>query len=401
MNLRSTRRGRQVLFALLYLSEGAPIGYLWWAMPTRLKEAGMPPEQIGVYTGLIALPWALKFLWAPLVDRARGPRFPLRSWILTAQAVMALSLVPLLFLDFGQDYPLILTCLLVHAFAAATQDVAIDALAIGCTRAEERGALNGAMQVGMLTGRAMLGGGALILASHIGDTAVLALLLVAILGPGAVLLGLAERADPPRESDADPPIWPALKRILSDRTTLTGLAFALLAGAGFEAVGVTAGPYLKERGVSTESIGAFFASASVIGLAVGAVIGGRIADRIGVVRATRALLLVLTATILALFALDVASAPARQILFGLTLVYFAIGLFTAASYALFMDLSHGALAATRFSAFMATTNLCESWSSYAAGRLIPRLGYSETFAVLAVIAIVALLFIPKPRESES
>ena len=50
-----------------------------------------------------------------------------------------------------------------HALAASTQDVAIDALAIGAVPPQTRGRLNGAMQAGMLTGRSVFGGGMLIL----------------------------------------------------------------------------------------------------------------------------------------------------------------------------------------------------------------------------------------------
>ena len=36
----------------MYLSEGAPIGYVWWAMPTRLRAGGMPVESVGALIGL-------------------------------------------------------------------------------------------------------------------------------------------------------------------------------------------------------------------------------------------------------------------------------------------------------------------------------------------------------------
>lgn len=96
MNLLATPRGRRLLFLGLYFVEGAPIGFLWWALPTVIREAGGDVAQIGGLLSLLVLPWGLKFLWAPLVDVLRGPRCGFRSWIVAAQLAMTLSLLPLL-----------------------------------------------------------------------------------------------------------------------------------------------------------------------------------------------------------------------------------------------------------------------------------------------------------------
>lgn len=95
MNLLGSLRGRTTFFALLYASEGAPIGFIWWALPTLLRREGVPIEQISGLTALLLLPWAGKFLWAPLIDLGRSSRWGLRAWIMTAQVGMGLALLPL------------------------------------------------------------------------------------------------------------------------------------------------------------------------------------------------------------------------------------------------------------------------------------------------------------------
>ena len=85
-----------MLFAALYASEGAPIGFIWWALPTKLAEAGVEVSRITSITAVATLVWGLKFLWAPLVDAWRGPRWGYRSWIVSAQCGMAVALLPLL-----------------------------------------------------------------------------------------------------------------------------------------------------------------------------------------------------------------------------------------------------------------------------------------------------------------
>ena len=121
--------GRRVLFALLYFVEGAPIGYVWWALPTRLRAAEIPIAEITALSALLTIPWSAKFLWAPLVDAMRPRRAGLRGWIAGAQLVMGASLLPIVGLELdAASLGTLSTFLLVHAFAAATQDVAIDAL---------------------------------------------------------------------------------------------------------------------------------------------------------------------------------------------------------------------------------------------------------------------------------
>ena len=117
--MQSNKRSR-LLFALLYLGEGGPIGFIWWALPTWLRLQGLDVAKITSLTGLLVLPWVCKFLWAPLVDRTgrgRG-RFGLRAWIVTAQILMGLTILPLIFLDPVQHFKIVAVLLFTHALAA-------------------------------------------------------------------------------------------------------------------------------------------------------------------------------------------------------------------------------------------------------------------------------------------
>ena len=74
----------------------------------------------------------------------------------------------------------------------------------------------------------------------------------------------------------------------------------------------------------------------------------------------------------------------------LALVYFTLGVLTASSYALFMDLADPRIAATQFSLFMAATNLCESWSVWTAGRLSGPFGYGTAYLLLSAVSLLAV-----------
>jgi len=90
----TTRLGRNALFFGLYACEGAPIGFIWWTLPTELRTRGVAVQDITGLTALLVLPWALKFLWAPLVD-ALTERPRSLSWVIAAaQSGMLLTLCP-------------------------------------------------------------------------------------------------------------------------------------------------------------------------------------------------------------------------------------------------------------------------------------------------------------------
>ena len=101
------------LLALLYFAQGLPSGLIAKALPALLREQDVSLSLIG-FTSALALPWALKFLWAPLVA-SRG----FETWI--------------------DRLPWLLAALLCANVVSATQDIATDGYAITQLRLEWRG----------------------------------------------------------------------------------------------------------------------------------------------------------------------------------------------------------------------------------------------------------------------
>jgi MFS transporter (putative signal transducer) len=388
---------RIILFALLYASEGAPIGFIWWALPTLLRSADVSIERITSLTAVLLVPWVFKFLWAPVLDVLRGKRWGYRSWIISMQTVMGVSLVPLIWLDPVAGFESWRALLLIHALAAATQDVAIDALAIGAVPPDARGRLNGAMQAGMLMGRSVFGGGVLLLGTWFGRGWIIGALIAWILAAIGAAALLREK-EPPRNSPRA--FLGVAAAMLRRRTTWLGLAFALLSAAGFEATGQLAGPYLIDRGVASSSIGLFFGVLAVAAMLVGGLIGGLMADRWGRLETAGAALVGFVGAIVLLALSDLGGAVHASTLIGLlTVMYVFVGLFTASSYAIYMDLTHPGLGATQFSAFMAATNACESWSAWTGGRIVAAHGYAPAFLVMCGVSLLGVPLLQLMRRS--
>ena len=119
------------LFAMLsalYFAQGLPSGLIAKALPVLLREQGVSLSVIG-FTSALALPWALKFAWAPFVDRY-GSR---KRWLLVLNCVTMALMLLVASRDFAawvDALPLLLAVLFCMNLVSATQDIATDGYAV-------------------------------------------------------------------------------------------------------------------------------------------------------------------------------------------------------------------------------------------------------------------------------
>ncbi len=194
----------------------------------------------------------------------------------------------------------------------------------------------------------------------------------------------------------------AIVAALARRTTWFALAFALLAGAGYEATAGLAGPWLVDRGVATENLGRWQAIGVPLMIVLGSQIGGLLADWRGHRTATGVGLVGFVAAVLGLAALEEIAPQAMggtSTWIALGAMYAAVGVFTVGSYALFMDLTDARIGGSQFSAFMSGTNGCEAWSLAVGGALAARYGYASSVSALALVSLACLALLPQLRPT--
>ncbi len=179
-NLLKTRFGRLSGFFILYMAEGLPQGFTGTAVALEFKRMGMTGAAIGTFAATIMLPWTWKWVMGPLVDNLHLKQYGRRKqWIVSTQLGMILTLVAaiLLFPQAATDasgarvftgFALFTAVLLLHNVFAASQDVAIDALACSILAEHERGVANGLMFAGAQVGAAIGGSGVLFLKGYLG-----------------------------------------------------------------------------------------------------------------------------------------------------------------------------------------------------------------------------------------
>jgi PAT family beta-lactamase induction signal transducer AmpG len=170
--------------AALYFAQGIPRGLLSISIPAWLATLGASAAAIATYLAITVLPWAFKLVTGPLMDRysfpAMGQR---RPWVLGAQLGLVASLLCLGLVHDPISQLGLLTALgvVINAFTA-TQDVAVDGMAIDLVPESEHGRINAFMSCGKAVGWALTAAvsGTLLMKYGLGVTSVFAAIVAGV-----------------------------------------------------------------------------------------------------------------------------------------------------------------------------------------------------------------------------
>ena len=138
---------RYFSFAALYVAQGIPEGLLWYAIPAWLAMNGKSPAEIGSYVAIIGIPWSLKIINAPIMDRftylAMGRR---RPWVLFGQLGLILSFLSMsLIINPLNNLPVLMALGFIVSFFEVSQDIAVDGMAIDILPVDQQARANGLM----------------------------------------------------------------------------------------------------------------------------------------------------------------------------------------------------------------------------------------------------------------
>ena len=268
------------LLAMLYFAQGLPSGLLGKALPPLLREYGVSLSAIG-FTALLALPWTLKFLWAPFIDR---------FWLLTLNLIICSLMLVIASRDFGiwvfQTFALLMMVLFLMNMAAATQDIATDGLAVSRLTPHLRGLGNSVQVIGYKVGMIFGGGLLLWLVARFGwqlSYTALALLIIPVLLPVWFM-----RETPLKNTNAKSGAWKGWHgyvQLFADFVSRERMGWWLITVATFKAGDSMAsrmiGPMLSDQGLSLADIGLLIGVIGVVAGLAGALLGGLFLLRLG------------------------------------------------------------------------------------------------------------------------
>lgn len=273
----------------LYVVQGLPFGFQSSALQLYLLEEGVSLTGIG-FASALALPWMLKILVAPFVDRYYAARWGRRrSWILPMQAGLASTCLAAAWIPPGDGLFVLLGLVFAMNAFAATMDVAVDGLAIDLLDPSELGYGNIAQVVGYKAGM-LLGGGVLVWASaFVGWGPCFAGMGLLVLLVLAFTLLVREPARSEDGASEDPTTVTELVGLLVRAVRVPSMAWLLLFVATYKLGESMADsmfkPYLYGAGFSKQDIALWVVSWGMVFSILGSFAGGILASRVSLLRA--------------------------------------------------------------------------------------------------------------------
>ncbi len=395
---------------LFGFSSGLPFLLVAGTLAYWLKENGIVLKDITMIASA-GMTYALKFLWAPLLDHWRIPGFSRlgrrRGWLLFAQLGVAAGLLAMAFLTPTQLIPFVAATLVV-AFFGATQDIAVDAYRIEIAPIEAQGALVATYSLGYRIALILAGALALILADHIAWSWVYMVMAIAMGLPIAATLAAREpdvhlvaprgwRAAM-RESVIDP--FADFFRRYGWHIAVVTLLFILLFKIPEQAtIGGVMSPFYRDMGFSKTEIGSITKIYGIwIGI-VGVFLGGAAVARWGAWRSLGVTVVLCGCSNLLYLALI--AHPGNLLV--LTMVIsgenLTLGMLGPPTVAFLSSLVNREHTATQYALLSSMVNLPGKVLGFFAGGIAAATGYGQYFVitVLSIIPATLLFFYLWPR----
>ena len=386
----------------LGISSGFPFALLAATLTNRLSDAGIDKKSISAFA-LALLVYSFKWVWAPVIDRARLPILARalgqrRSWlwvggILTALAVLVLGLA-----DPATDIRGVVIGALFLGFAGATFDIVIDAYRIELLRPEQLGVGSGMSQYGWRLGAFFAASIALAVASISGwALGYIACMPLAFAGPIASLVaGEPERhhVPPPARNIGD--MARAVTGPLTDFFARQGawlvLLFVLIHKIGDTVANLMIRDLLVTLGFTKTEILTGDVWVGFFALLAGIFVGGVLYARLGMQRSVLVSLILMGLSNLSFAGLAATGHSMPMLAFTIGFENFASGIGGVTVVAYLSALCDLRFTATQFALLSAAAAIVGRFiTGTTAGALIEGLGYVDFYLLTTLLALPGIL----------
>lgn len=394
-NNHISSKGRGIglpMFFCLYIAQSIPSSFFATALQVMMREANYSLATIGLLQ-LVKLPWVVKFLWSPLVDRHCLTGRDFRRCIVVSEIVYAIFIILAGHLNVTDNLYLIIFMVMLSLVASATQDIATDALAILMHTGRDKSMVNSMQSMGSFGG-ALIGSGVLLLVLHqFGWHMVTPFLGVFVL---LMLIPLLRRKD-----------LNIAQKDVRQRARLTDFAsffvqrgiwrqigFLLLYYASIIGILSMMRPWLVDLGYSMKEIGVMsgiIGTSSAFCASFGA---GFIVRRIGIFTARILFACFILLTTLYFLGLVMLDTPTTAMLYGgIVLMWMSYGMATIVVYTSAMECVRPGREGTDFTVQTVLTHLSGIIMAGLSGAVADHFGYYGLFLAEVIIASISLVYI--------
>lgn len=374
------------MFALLYFTQGTVLGYFASVNALYLLSNGLDMADVGIFSAIALIPFVIKILFGIISDRYNlfglGHRKP---YIFIGLLVQFACLLLVANINPGKSYWTFVGLAFLLQLGMAFYDTCTDGLALDVTPENEKGILQGFMVGGRSVGVIVAASLAGFIAQNVSWPAVFYFLAILTLIPIPLLFFIKEikRTAEMRFN------WGAFKAFKK-------IPVLAAAGVGLVVFLVIVGANQIVNPAFTEKLGIDLSTAGLVttiwgvGCVAGALMGGRVMDKLGNKKALLlSVILVIPAMILLAVVNSLAMMWAVAVFFGI-----AYGLSQAIYFALAMKYTEPVIAASMYSILMAVTNVGQGIGLGVGGGIAKAAGYPVTFLLFGAIMLLVLPFFP-------
>ena len=391
---------RIAVITLLGFSSGLPLPLTGGTLQAWMTLAGVDLRTIGIFA-LVGLPYTLKFIWSPVMDRFVPPWLGRRrGWIALTQLSLAVGISFMAFSS-PQQSPILLAALaLVVAFSSASQDIVIDAYRTDVLHEKERGAGAAVFVMGYRISALVSGALALILSDHIGWRNTY-LFMAAIMGAGVIITILSpepeEKVVPPsslKEAVAGP-----LKEYFSRNAAVLLLLLIILYKLGDAYAGTLTTAFLiRGLGFTASEVGAINKGIGFASVIIGATIGGTLMVKLGLFRSLLIFGVLQAVSNLSFMVLAWLGKSYGMLIFTVAFENLSGGMGTAAFVSLLMGMCNHRFTATQYALLSSLAALGRIFISPTSGFLVESIGWSGFFFITFLVALPGLALLWRLRD---
>lgn len=389
------RSRRMAVVFLLGFSSGLPNMLLGQTLQQWLYDKDFPIEILAMVT-VLKFPFAIKWAWAPLLDRFRMPFLGRRRGLMVVFQVGLLGgIAAMSRIDPVHEFPQLLAIALFVSFMSASQDIVVDAYNVEVLEAPERAAGAASYFVGYRTSMLVSGSLTLVMADHmVWNTVYMIMAALMVIGIVTVVFFAEEPTEivlPPR-TIAQSIYQPFLEVVHRYRWHLIViLLFCATFKFGEQFAQAVSQPFYRDVGFTKTEIGVLSKAIGFAAFTIGGLAGGTLVAKYGLRK-----MIVIFGCLGALVHVGylVISIVGHNLgVYAVTLfvenTFFAMGTtaLTGAQY----SFCSPAVAATQMALLTSLTGLANSIFGAFAGKVVASIGYTRFFFVVILMAIPGII----------
>jgi len=396
--LRVFGQPKMATLLVLGFSSGLPFYLTSKTLQAWMTTAKVDLATIGFFS-LVTLPYSLKFVWAPLMDRYTPPFLGRRrGWVLITQVLLLLVIAAMSLHDPRTGLKMLAVNAIAIAFFSASQDISLDAYRTDVLETREMGAGAAVFVMGYRIAMITTGALAFFLADRTSwNNVYLLISLLMIIGIAATFVA-AEPVlnDAPPKSLAEAVVLPFADffQRAGVLRALVVLLFIVAYKYSDSLAGSMTTPFLLQAGFSQSEVGAVFLGVGVIATIAGVVVAGAAIGKIGINRSLWIFVVFQGLSNLTYYGLSLSGKNHAFMVSAVITENFGLGLVTGAMTAYLMSMCNKRFTATQFALLSSLMAASRDILVAPAGKIVEGVGWPGFFLITVAMALPPLLLLP-------